>query len=250
MPAQTVEQQLVIISKSVGDLAEVVRDMARHVYNHDESMYSEEEDYQVAGMPEGMEQNMGGGVPMAEDAGGIPGSMPGEMPDNMAQGMHMGEEEDPALMEDPMMEDPAVAQMGRPHSMSRGGRSLNRGYAGVAVATADEEDSPFDEQQDNLEGNEVSPAGEMGGDRADETFNANFSSPQYKAMMQKLNRLEGAMTASGILVKGVVPGVGLNKSRNQGPVMIRDVEEAAKSRSFRELNALREQAGDLPRMLF
>ena len=224
----TVEEQMSIMQKGMGDLAEVVRDIARHVYKND-GMYDEEEDYEVAGggangamhdqMDRGGHRGMNmGGQGMAEEEyhedmalGDDPmGGMPpeDEMPidpmagdpmagDPMAGDPMAGDPMagDPAA-EDPMVEDPMLEQMARSPMMRSRRRVENRGYANVAVPTADEEDSPFDEQQDSIEGNEVSPAGAMGGDRADETFNANFM-----AINKRLERMERALRSSGVIAQ-------------------------------------------------
>ena len=127
-------------------------------------------------------------------------------------------------------------------------KGVKKGYAGRAKPTADEEDAPFGEQQDNVEGNEESPAGEMGGDREDETFNMKFS-----ALKDEIKALRKALTDSGITVaKAVVPHPGaVTRKRalaGEGEgVITRDTQEQVKKRSFRDINRLREDMGDLPR---
>ena len=237
----TTQEQVSLLTKSVGDLAEVVRDMARHVYK-DGGMYAEEEDYEAVN-PMGGDPAMGGG-------GAAPGMDPA-MPDPAMADPAMA---DPAAMpptEDPMMEEEMA--MGAPpmrrsqtFKQARGGaKQLRRGYNDVAAETANEEDSPFDEQQDSIEGNEPSPAGEMAGEREDETFNANF-------MVKRLNNIEKTLVDNGMLVKAMVPGVpiGTRGRNDQAQTMGRDLEIQVKSRSFKELNELRTQMGDLPRTLF
>ena len=157
--------------------------------------------------------------------------------------------------EDPMIDDPLADPMAeemdplkqrRPMGMARKAKaqpSRNKGYNNVAVQTADEEDAPFGEQQDSLEGNDPSPAGNMDGDREDETFNVSFAT-----VVNEVRGMKAALAANGITVKSVTPGVnGFRKGRDQGDVLVRDVEIMAKTRSWKELNALREQVGDLPR---
>ena len=272
MPTLTNEQWKASMAKNMGDLASVVRDMAMHVYSkHDPEMGGEEgamgEDYDTVNFFD--ESDL-----MPEDGGMTdPSMMEEDEMDPMAMsshGMSMNDMEDPMMgdpgMEDPMMDDD-LQMMG---GMHKGGtmnaddlmnqidkmsaqlriakRNLNRmqkGYNDVSMERADEEDSPFDEQQDSLDGNEPSPAGEQGGDREDETFNM-----QFQSLQKEISKLKTQLNKKNIAKTQVItPGISnINKSDSgKGPVIDRDLETEIKKRSYREINALREDLGMLPK---
>ena len=252
--ANATEEQMAIISKGLGDLAEVVRDMARHIYKNGE-MYEGEEDYEMAGDPMaqvggdpqmGMEEDptmqMGLGMNTEPEMGAESG-MPSPASPPLPPSNGMEEEMFPDEMPEP------ISQMGvNPMQRSRPARarSVVKGYNNAAMPTASEEDSPFGEQQDSIEGNQGSPAGNMVGDREDETFNVSFQS-----MLNEVRGIRAALQANGITVKGPVPGLGkIQKGREGNPVIDRDFQVIAKSRTYQELNSLREQVGDLPRHFF
>lgn len=286
MPTLTNEQWKASMAKNMGDLASVVRDMAMHVYSkHDPEMGGENdgmgEDYDTVNffdesdlMPEdggmGMDDPMMGGEeeemdPMAMSSHGM---AMGGMEDPMMGDAGMGG--DPMMgdpgMEDPMMEDD-LQMMG---GMHKGGtmdaddlmnqidkmnaqlriakRNLTRiqkGYNDVSMERSDEEDSPFDEQQDSLDGNEPSPAGEQGGDREDETFNM-----QFQSLQKEISKLKGQLNKKNIAkTQVIIPGqANINKSDSgKSKVIDRDLETEIKKRSYREINALREDLGMLPK---
>lgn len=232
-----VMDRLDTVTKSLGDLAMVVRDMAvdqqslrRRVFKMDEDSYDAEEEYEMVDK----------GDEMPEDV--PPEGYPEEEPMQLRRGNkvmkdHMNGEEEEDLADLPVEDDMMKA-------------SRNKGYANVAQQRVDEEDSPFDEQQDNAEGNEPSPAGKMGGNRDDETFNVSFS-----ALMSEISSLKKAVESSGITVaKSVVPSPRSGtRGRTSGPaepIMDREMQSEVKSRSYREINQLREQIGELPRHAF
>ena len=268
--ATNVESQINGISKTMGDLAEVVRDLVTHVYQKD-GMYAEEEEYEVAGDPNGM---MPGEDPMMERGGMDAGMPPTDPMMDPGMGAGMPGEEMPGMMPEEMPEEMEMevgaggggglagggsmqCSMGHYHkNYAKGSLAAQRrkssalanqrrkGYNNTALQTTNEEDAPFDEQQDSIDGNQPSPAGKMTGERDDETFNMNFQS-----LSQDLAELKQIMSG-GQTAKAVVPGLGkISKGRDGNVVTDRNFQEVIKTRSFREINALREQVGDLPRNL-
>ena len=212
MGKESVDERLDIISKSVTDLANVVLDVVNRVYKEGD-MYGEKEEYEFT------------------EEGPV-----GDPLDDETMKME-GEEE----LEDEIMED--EIEMGR-HKKSK---DTKKGYANTARVKADEEDAPFGEQQDSIKGNEASPAGEIGGAREDETFNAKFS--------RVLSDIEDLKSSKFSRANAVVPSIGnLQKGRESGTdtgnVMTRDIQEKAKDLSYKQLNEFRMQNGLLPRNIF
>ena len=134
-----------------------------------------------------------------------------------------------------------------------------KGYNDTAKVRSDEEDAPFDEGPDgDIDGNEPQPAGDMGGDRTDETFNAKFST--MEAQIANLNKTVTTLAKAleeGNLVKtdAPVPGPGdINKGREAGvgenEVITREMQEQFKGQSWRDINAFRTHIGELPSNVF
>ena len=226
----TVEDRLDTITKSLGDLATVVRDMAVHVYK--EGQWGEEE-------YESMEKMPPMDVQEEEEMFEEEISLADESPD----------EDDSDDSSDSMDKSKTVKRASR---LTKTGRKIGKGFADRSLKTADEEDSPFDEQQNDVKGNEPQPAGAMGGDRTDETFNANFA-----AIMDEVNSLKKTIEDSGLTVtRAVTPPPGTirkgreSTSEDTSGIVTRDVESEVKKRSWREINSLREEVGDLPRHAF
>ena len=265
MPELTADQKFMILAKGQEDLASAMRDIAMHVFKHDPMAENGEytpdmpEDLDMMGnhgmnrQEPPMDPMLGGGDPAA--GGGMPGMgdpmleepLPGE--EDMELGMHY------QSAEDDDEDDEDEINMSSP---------MAKGYANTAQHTTDEEDAPFGEQQSNIKGNEPSPAGEMGGGREDETFNAAFSGTAFAGYMNeiralrkdlqsgnRINKSRGQRRQQGPVVGAVVPGLGnINKGRDGQVVMTAELEKAAKERSWKELNQLREVVGDLPRNAF
>lgn len=229
------------IVQSVGDLATITKNMAEHVYSE------EEEDQMALGDPlmgnptddPMIDDKMGGmhhkqeeeEYPMLEDvpANGDPMMDKGGM---YRKNEHMGEEEE-LLDEELQMADPSQG-------------NFQRGYAGTAKTRSSEEDSPFGDTDSTVAGNEPQPAGDMGGDREDETFNAKFMAVQadLRDLRGRYNQMQRA--------KAISPPVGdMRKSQRIGgggspQGVTRQMQVEAKSRSWAELNQLRTATGDLP----
>ena len=131
-------------------------------------------------------------------------------------------------------------------------RATRKGYDDSAEVASDEEDAKFgDPAQGDVPANEPSPAGEGAGDapftgnREDETFNVH-------AMQKAIADLQKAVGGSPAqtIVNSKVPASGqVNKGRQPGAgeIVTREMQEAAKGRSYKELNRLREEIGDLPK---
>lgn len=215
------KQQLQVMAKGLGELATVVRDIAAYVYKNDMKEYGEEEEYETV--------EKGHGAMMGEEEEEFP--MTGKMP-------AMEEEEMP--LDEEMPED--LELMG-----GRKGKHMDKGYADAAMETADEEDSPFDEQQSSIQGNKPSPAGAQMGSREDETFNMQFS-----AVMRELRGLRKDLEASGVAVtKAVVPGVGgdqRGRTVSRGgaeTVTEEDLHKQVKALDWKQINRMRLEVGDL-----
>lgn len=271
MAEQTVEQRLDLITKSMSDLAGVVRDLAyREYHKNDVEDYGDEEEYEdpieMRRMrkeeheePDGdemppiemsrMRKEHPGDEDVEEDTieleddGALEDVMPGE------GDLEMGDEEDEDLYPTgdlEMMRKEAIAKR-----KAYNKRRVAKGFSNVAQRTANEEDSPFGEQQDDLAGNAASPAGEQGGGREDETFNAKFARDILKSLRPMIRKEVAAATGRKVTkARAITPPMGaIRKGREQSNegVVTRDVEEQVKSRSFREINQLREQMGDLPK---
>ena len=245
MAEMTTQEQVNILTKSVGDLATVVRDVAAHVYRK-EGMYGEEEEYEDMTFPEegGM---MGGEEEVLDEEVAMMG-------DNHMRMEDKDNDEDPTMDGSGMMkmdedEDDEDMEKGMHKSKKVAKKKTKKGYAATAEIKADEEDSSFGDPPDsNIKGNEVSPAGEMGGDRGDETFNMKFT----QDVIKELKGMKKALADSGIVVaKSIVPNPGsTTKGRTTGGKVTPDMEMEIKKRSWKQINGLREQVGDLPKYLF
>ena len=251
MPDITLEQKVDLLTGSVADIANAMSKMALQVYKNTHEDDDDEDEIQMAmpGMSE-VDPNMGGEMP------GVRPPMPGEEDLEMGHGMGYA---DPAM--DPAMNPALNPGMGGEvppipgeEEMEMMGQPAYKGYANTAQQTANEEDAPFGEQQNNVRGNEPSPAGEMGGGREDETFNVSFAS--YLADMRfitaELQKSGGRRTqpVQGLqTTQSPVPGLApISKGRGGTEfVMTPEMEVQVKSRSYRQINALREQTGNLPR---
>ena len=139
------------------------------------------------------------------------------------------------------------------------GFKAKKGFADAAEEASSEEDSKWDEKDAKIEGNEPSPAGDQAGTEEDETFGPGGMS--YSAMLKSIGDIskvvEGiAQKVNGeqvVLSKGIVPGSGPDNrygAQNQGGVVTREMQVEAKSRSWKDLNRLRMDVGDLPRNVF
>ncbi len=188
--------------------------------------------------PMGMPQDpgMGGGM---EDPMGVP-------PDPMGM---PGEEEMPYDEDEMAMAYYKAAKMTK-------GRRLGKGFAHAAQAKNDEHDAPFGDKDSTLEGNEKSPAGDQGGEREDESFGPGGNSLRANAngvykMRQEiasLNKRLESLTGEGVVVsKAVVPARPAADGEQLGQVTLtREMQEQTKAMSYKAINKLREQVGDLP----
>ena len=134
-----------------------------------------------------------------------------------------------------------------------------KGYNDTAKVRADEEDAPFDEGPDgDIDGNEPQPAGDMGGDRTDETFNAKFSTMESEiANLNKTVTTLAKALEEGNLVKTDAPfpeRPNINKGREdgvgEGEVITREMQEQFKGQTWRDINAFRTHIGELPKNIF
>ena len=213
MGKQSVDERLDIISKSVTDLANVVLDVVNRVYKEGHE-YGEEEEYEF------------NEVEKTEDLDGIH--------DPLKEDTEKMTPEEDVLAEE-ILEDEV--------EMSR-----KKGFNNTARKRANEEDAPFGEQQDSIKGNEPSPAGEIGGSREDETFNAKFSCA--------LKDIEDLKSAKFAKAGAIVPGIGnVRKGREAGSdstgrMNTVELQKAAKDMTYKQLNEFRMQQGLLPRNLF
>ena len=268
MTIQNTDERLDLITKSLGDLAVVVRDLAADFYKDmgEQPMWGEEEEYNAeeeyneeeeALMDKGgMYKDDGRPMPMPEEGMGDPMSPSPLEEDEFGmddggmrpEDQRLPEEEEELPLDMMRSRRTAKAKVaGKPVQKRR----TNKGYAGVAQVRSDEEDSPFGEQQDNLEGNEPSPSGEMSGDRSDETFNMNFMRDLRKQVVSLRKELRGNMKVA----KSTTPAPGrISKGRDAADAndgfMTREIQTEVKGRTYAEINALREQVGDLPRNAF
>ncbi len=146
-------------------------------------------------------------------------------------------------------------------------KAVRKGFADTGTVASNEEDAKFDEKDSNVEGNEASPAGDQGGEREDETFGPGGMSygasgsagtksvaSDLKALNGMVTKLAGVVGKGKVIAKSNVPGVSKGAGARNGNLengsVTREMQEAAKGRSFKELNALRTQVGDLPAQLF
>lgn len=216
--------QVAELRKDLGELANHVMTIAKAVYSKEGMAFEDEED--IADIAPVEDKGM------YADKAGEYGEDP--MDDNM---MPYDEEDEDAYME-------------RARNMYR----MRKGYAGTAQSASDEEDAKFDEKDSDIKGNEASPAGEQGGNREDESFGpGGMAYKSIKADISKLtntvNKLAQAVGGE-VVASSVVPGVtDRNKVDKAQPTLTREMQEQAKQRSFRDLNRLREEVGDLPRNL-
>jgi hypothetical protein len=139
-------------------------------------------------------------------------------------------------------------------------RGTKKGYAAAAKVKADEEDSPFGDKDSTVSGNETQPAGDQGGDREEETFGPGGMA--YRAMLKGFNvspeQADAIVKARGgdhdpgqEIAKALIPeGSQDPRAGKEGVgVLTREMQEAVKVRSFRDINRLRMDIGDLPRTL-
>ena len=204
-----------------------LRQLTGHVLNMAKDVYKE------ADYPEGMPRE-------EEDKPDIE-KMPDEFGNN-----------DDAINGDDMMpydnedEDMYLARM-------RKSFRTKKGYADAAEQASSEEDSKWDEKDTAIEGNEPSPAGDQAGDKDEETFGSGGMS--YSAMLKqiaKLSKVVEGLSGSQVIAKGVVPASGGETRIPNGaqPQLTREMQEAAKGKSFKELNRFRTQVGDLSDRIF
>ena len=136
-------------------------------------------------------------------------------------------------------------------------KGLKKGYADAAQENADEHDAPFGEKDGDLDGNEAQPAGDMNGDREDETFGPGGMA--YSAMLKQLNTLTATVQklqsegGEGQVIAQVdVPTIGrISKgtpSDTNPQMLTRDMQEQAKGLTYLQLNRIREEMGDLPKI--
>lgn len=227
---QTMEERMDTMMESVGNLASVVLTLAKREKTLRKQVFKEdmedEEEYEV------MDK-----MPMEEEE------------DEMGM---MKEHEEPDGDEGYMPEDEMDMKMSKTKVAKRKAvkREARKGFANTASKGVDEEDGPFDEQQNNIKGNEPSPAGRMEGGREDETFNVSFTK-----VMNDVAAMRKAMEASGIQVaKSIVPHAGsTDKGRGrgaEGEVMTRQMQEDFKKLPYKAINEYRMQVGDLNRNFF
>ena len=143
----------------------------------------------------------------------------------------------------------------------RKGFRAKKGFADAAEEASSEEDSKWDEKDSKIDGNEAQPAGDQTGNEDDETFGPGGMA--YSAMLKQIADIgkvvNGIAQKAGaeqiVLAKGIVPGQGAVDPRGGpgqggGVTVTREMQEQAKGRSYRDLNRLREEVGDLPRNIF
>lgn len=130
-------------------------------------------------------------------------------------------------------------------------KALDKGYNNASKDRKDEEDSSFGESPgSDVKGNEPhDPAEEVNGkvfdgDTEDETFNVSAMKLQLEGALDTVNKMAGRQT----IVKALIPGSGdANKGREpqMGDILTRDMEVATKKASYKDINRLRIQTGDL-----
>ena len=248
------------LSRDVADLASVTRDLAQAVYKQGETLegprtHSDEEDeatqYPVAGGPE---------ATMTETRKNTPpmGKMPSlhEEPDGDELMPYAMDDEDEELMT-------SYKAFVREHGRA-GLRKVLKGYADVAQDRATEEDTPFGEKDADLDGNEPQSAGDQGGQRDDETFGVGGLAPRdlsgvdatkmIAKLQARIQKLERANEPAGLAVaaRAQVPGTGSTATAGRGGSQVtltRDLQAKAKGLSYRQINKMREDVGDLPRFI-
>ena len=174
-----------------------------------------------------------------------------------------------ALMAQMPMDDDEEEEEGKPPMFGKRGKKTAKGFADSAKDAKNEEDTPFDQKADSdVDGNETVDPGKAttqssgsapgagagvatlpGMDRGDETFNVSAAMAQVQKTM---GQIEVALAGEGTqLAKAVVPGVVRSGDRNQaGEGLTREMEIEVKGRTYKEINALRQELGDLPRFGF
>ena len=160
--------------------------------------------------------------------------------DPLADEMKM---EDDETLEDEIMDDEMELSRKSKSKSTKSKSKRVKGYANTSTVKADEEDSSFGEQQNSIDGNERSPAGEMGGNRADETFNAQFASAlkdiaELKSV-SKLSKVESIIPGTGNLRKGYT----VERGEISEDEMSEDLESAARKMTFKQINQFRTERG-------
>ncbi len=201
-----------------------------------------------------MEKHNNGGAPLppsGQPIARMPMDPNGMEPNGMdPNGMNGNGEEDYEHMDDDQMMMSYKQQIKRAYR-----RGLVKGYADAAQENADEHDAPFGEKDTDLGGgNEATnqAAGEQGGDSDDETFGP--GGVAFRAMKKEMADLKAILSridGGQVIAKADAPAIGRiakGQVRDDGqtPTVTRDMQEQAKNLSYRDLNRIREDMGDIP----
>lgn len=255
--AVATEEQYKSMETTVHKLATIMRDMAQHVYKNDEEDDDDSEDMDVEKMPmfredemvteeeEIFEEPVMDKMPMEED----PMESDPLLEDMDKGGMY---KDDGMMAEDEMNLDEELEMMRHEYKMAKNRR--DKGYNNASKTNADEEDTSFGESPDSdIKGNEAQPAGMQGGDPMDETFNAKFSQMVSDvATLKKYFAGQAKKQRAGVRSKAPNPGLpNVNKGRTteESQQSLIDMEKLTKDRSYKQINQLRMDVGDLPRSI-
>ncbi len=228
------------VQKSVADLAGHVMTIAKRVYAKDDKDYDDDE------MPYMDDDKKSKSRRMKMDEDDDDKDYMDKHKKSKSRRMKMDEDEDDEEYMDK-------------HKKSKS-RSTRKGYDDAAEDRKDEEDASFGETPDSdSKGNEAldpedapkSPP--FSGDREDETFNVNAMVKSMTELTEAINKM-GATTESDdgsqTLVKSMVPegtARGNGRDAGEGELVTRDMQKEAIGRTYKDLNRLREEVGDLPR---
>ena len=269
MGTMTIEKQIEEIRQTqkglldgVGDLANIVKNIAEHVYaeddegddmelsNHEDMDAEEEVDIELADADMEMEDDTDDLMLEDVEEDVEVDEFPVEAGMNRMRRM---DEESDVIEGDDMekggmrraMDDEEVMDVAMKGGMKKSRRrKVHKGYANTSRRRSSEEDSPFGEQQSDMRG--LAPVDDwgVGGERDEETFNMKFA-----RMNKQVTQLQKELSAVR-KAKAITPPIGdVQKSRRiggGGGVITREVQEQVKSRSWAELNHLRTMSGDLP----
>ena len=135
--------------------------------------------------------------------------------------------------------------------------AVEKGYDATATERKNEEDAPFGEaaKVDDAGANEPTDPAEavkkppFTGNREDETLGG--VAKAVRDLTAKMDAFTKAGEGSQTLVKAAAPPVvtrstGRDPQEDQ-PILTRDMQKEATTRSFKEINRLRERVGDLPK---
>lgn len=185
--------------------------------------------------------------------------------DPLGMGSDGSDSEDDMMPYDDESEDIYMSRMKSVFRATNKAKGVRKGFDNSATSASDEEDAKFGEADSNVPGNEPQPSGDNDGDSENESFGpggeasrpAGAASGTYKgnsiSRIAQLEKQVAELSGGQVIAKAIVPGATGSDARNPNGntgQFTREMQEEAKGRSFRDLNRLREEVGDLPKNLF